>query len=209
MSNQLGLLRTRYPHSVLFPPNCDLSTKPPASCVPARSSGVLMLTSKRRTVDKSSDDGIIRPLSTASVATSQTNGTGISSAAIAGIIIGAFAFGLLTMFISYMFWRRRRIAKANSQAADQYPKAEGPNEGGMNYPTPWDSQGDQNTAVIPSPSPMRQKDRQYQTPPARHDDSSDANAYHSGGSASVIGTAFTSLSPPSYLAATSSNTGTR
>jgi hypothetical protein len=168
-----------------------------------------MLTLKRRTVDKSSDDGLIRPLSSPSVATSQTNGTGIGSAAIAGIIIGSFAFGLLTMFISYMFWRRRRIAQANSQAAIQYPKVEGPIEGGTNHPGPWDSQGDESTAIIPSPSPMRQKDRQYQAPPARYDDSSDADAYHSGGSSSIQGTAFTSLSPPSYLVATSSNTGTR
>ena len=147
---------------------------------------------------------MIRPLGSPSAA-SQTNGTGISSAAVAGIIIGSFAFGLFATFIAYLFWRRHRIAQANSQAATQYPKAEG--EEGTNLPTAWESQGDEITTIASSPSPMRQKDRQYQVAPNRYDNSSDA--YLSGRSLSIQGTAFTSQSPPSYLAATTSNSGTR
>ena len=160
---------------------------------------VAMLTLKRRVVDKASDDGMIRPLSEPSAATSQ-NGTGISSAAIAGIIIGSFAFGILTMFISYLLWRRRRIAQANSLAD---PKVEGSTEGEVDAMA-WNMQGDESNVAIPGPWPMRQKDRHYRTAPIRYDDSSDTRP-----SASIQGTTFTSQSPPSYLAATTSNSGTR
>jgi hypothetical protein len=205
MSSQLDILRRLYPYDVLFPKVCDLGTKPPASCVPASILRcVAILTLSRRTVSKSSDDGIIRPPRTSSNSTSQTNSTGISSAAIAGVVIGSFAFGIFVMFISYMFWRRRRIMQAKSQAADQDPKVEGASWGGMTYPMPWATQGDDESVTTSSPSPRRQKDRQYQTPPTRYDDSGDA-----GRSASMEGTAFTSQNPPSYLAATTTNTGTR
>jgi len=208
MSNQLGILGTLYPYNVLFPKTCDLQTKPPASCVPASILRcVAMLTLNRRTVTKNSDDGIIRPLSSSSAATPQTNSTGISTGAVAGIVIGSFAFGILTMFLSYLCWRRRRIAQVDTQAENPPPKVEGANGGGMTYPMPWATQGDEHTVTVASSSPRRQKDRRYQVPPTRYDDSSDA--YHSRRSASMEGTAFTSLSPPSYLAATTSNSGTR
>lgn len=150
---------------------------------------------------------MIRPLGSPSAVTSQTNSIGISSAAVAGIIIGSFAVGLFATFIAYLFWRRYRIALAKSQAATQYPKADEPNEGVTNLPSPWDTQGEEITTIASSPSPMRQKDRQYQVPPNRYDNSSDA--YPSGGSSSIQGTAFTSQSPPSYLAATTTNSGSR
>lgn len=167
---------------------------------------VTTLTSKRRVVEKASDDGITRPSSSPEAATSQTNSSGISTAAIAGAVIGSFALGILIMFISYMFWRRRRIAQANSLATEEFPKVEAYTEERMNDSMAWGTPGDENTAMIANPS-VRQKGRQYQTPPIRHDDSSDA--YPSGRSVSIQGTAFTSLSPPSYFAATTSNSGTR
>jgi len=195
MSNQLGVLRTQYPYDVLFPKSCDLSLKPPASCVPASILRcVAVLTLNRRTVAKDSDEGITRPPA-AAPATSETNSTGISSASIAGVVIGSFAFGILITFIAYLFWRRRHMA----QAADPQLKVEESSVGGMNYPMPWAAQNDGNSVTTSSPPPRRQKDGQYyQTPPMRYEDSGDA--HRSRQSPSAEGT---SRSPPSYLAATS------
>lgn len=191
MSNQLGVLQSLYPYSVLFPKSCDLSIKPPASCVPAsilRSFATLTL--HRRTVTKDSDEGVIRPPNSPS--NSGTNSTGISSAAIAGVVIGCFAFGILVTFIAYVYWRRRRMAQA--AAANPSRKVEESSMGGMTYPMPWVTHSDGTSVTTSSPSPRRQKDGQYyQTPPTRHEDSGDAPASAEG----------TSRSPPSYLAATS------
>lgn len=194
MNNQLNILNALYPYDVLFPKSCDLSIKPPASCVPASISRcVTLLTLNRRTVAKDSDEGITRP-SNSPFSTTGTNSTGISSAAIAGIVIGCFAFGILVTFIAYIYWRRRRMAQA--QAANPPPKVEESNVAGMTYPMPWVTQSDDNSVTTSSPPPRRQKVGQYyQTPPMRHEDSGDG-----GLSASAEGT---SRSPPSYLAATS------
>jgi hypothetical protein len=160
-----------------------------------------MLTSNRKTVTKNGDDGIIQSPNTPTSA-AQNSGR-ISSAAIAGIVIAVFAVGILLTFVAYLLWRRRRLARAKEQAANP-PKAE--YTGGMSYPRPWEAPGggDDDTIVIAHPTPRRQKDGQYSSPPTRYDGASDA-----GQSASVEGTTFSSPFPPSYVAATTSNAGSR
>jgi hypothetical protein len=208
MSNQLDVLKAMFPYSALFPKSCDLSTKPPASCVPASILHcVSMLTLNRQTVTKGSDDGTTQPASTSAATTTSPTSGGISPAAIAGIVIGSFAFVILVTFVAYVFWRRRRIAQAKLQAVDSHPKREeGAFVGGMNYPTPWTQHGGEG-AVVVNPLPRRQKDGQYSSPPTRYDDSSDA--HHSIRSTSIERTTYASRSPPSYLMATTSNEGSR
>lgn len=165
MSNQLGILQTLFPHDILFPKNCDLTVKPLASCVPAsilRDGSIL--TSNRKTVAQVPDDGNGPPPSS-SAATSQTNAasqmnnTGINAAAVAGMIIGSFVFGIIT-FLACLFWRRHRIPQAKSQ----HPKGKGA-PGLMTQPTPWVARGDENIIVIENASPGLLKDRPLQTLP--------------------------------------------
>jgi len=165
MSNQLGVLQTLFPHDVLFPKNCDLTVKPLASCVPASIlHGGSMLTLNRKTVAQVPDDGNVRPPSSSAAtsqtnAASQTNVTGISAAAVAGMIIGSFVFGIIT-FLACLFWRRHRIPQAKSQ----HPKGKGPS-GRMTQPTPWVARGDENIIVIENPSPGLLKDGPLQPLP--------------------------------------------
>ena len=177
MSNQLGVLQTVFPHDALFPKNCDLSVKPPASFVLAsilRSAS--MLTSNRKTVAKVPDDGNIRPSSSSSAttkstdvnsATSQTKTAGVRSAAIPGIVIGSFAFGVITC-VAFLFWHHRRIAQAKSQDANPYPMGEGP-EGRATQPKPSVAHGDENIIVIENSLPRLQEDGPDQTPPTSDD----------------------------------------
>jgi len=170
MSNQLGVLQTLFPREVLFPKNCDLSVKPPASCVPASIlRGVSALTLNRKTVAQVPDDGNIRP-SISSAATSQTtttsqmNTTGINAAAIAGMVIGSFVFGVIT-FLVFLFWHRHRTAQAKSKGTDPpHPRGKG-SLGRMAQPVPWAAHGDENIILIENPSPGPLKDEPLQTPP--------------------------------------------
>jgi len=170
MSNQLGVLQTLFPYDVLFPKNCDLSVKPPASCVPVSTPcGVSMLTSNRKTVAKVADDGNIQP-SSSSAATSQMNSTsistGINTAAVAGIVIGSFVFGILT-FLVFLFWCHHRVAQDKSRGSNLYTRGKG-STGRMTQPMPW---VDENVVVIENPSPALQGDGSPQTPPTRSDHS--------------------------------------
>jgi len=200
MSNQLDILQKLYPYNVLFPKSCDLAVKPPASCV---SDLILhciaILTLNRKTVAKDSDEGV-RPPNLPLTATPDSDSSRISPAAIAGIVIGSFAFGILITFAAYLYWRRRRIAEARSQGSAP-PKVEESSVAGMTYPMPWAAHGNESTPTVTTPSPRRQKNGQYQTPPTRYEDSNDG--YNSRQSPSMEGTTFTSRSPPSYFVATS------
>lgn len=182
MSNQLDVLQTAFPYAVLFPKNCDLSVKPPASCVPALIlRGVSMPTSNRKTVAKVPDDGNNRQSSSSAAASqtvpSQINNTGIKSAAVAGIVIGSFVFGVIT-FVAFLFLRRHRIAQAKSLKsldANPYPKGEGPSGRSTKQMIPWVARGDENVISIENPSPGLQEEA-YQTPPTPNDHSSNVHS---------------------------------
>lgn len=174
MSNQLGVLQTVFPHDVLFPKNCDLSVKPPASCVAASVlRGVHMLMLNRKTVAKVPDDG--NRSSSSSAAASQTNvkfaasQTGVNAAAIAGIAIGSFVIGVVT-FLAFLFWRHYRTAQAELHDANPHPKAEG-SSGVVTQVT----HNDESIIVIENPSPGPQKVEMHQTPRARDDQASDSH----------------------------------
>lgn len=174
MNNQLNILQTLFPHDVLFPKNCDLSVKPPASCVPASVlRGVHMLTLNRKTVAKVPDDG--NRTSSSSASASQTNvkftasQTGVNAAAIAGISIGSFVIGVVT-FLAFLFWRHYRIAQAKLHDANPHPKAEG-SSGAVTQVT----HNDESIIVIENPSPAPQKVEMHQTPLTRGDQASDSH----------------------------------
>ena len=138
-----------------------------------------MLTLNRKTVAQVADDGNNRP-SSSSVAASQTNTpsqtstTGINAATIAGMVIGAFTFGVVT-FLVCLFWRRHRIAQPKSQGADLHPKGKG-TSARMTQPVPWVARGDENIILIENPSPGLLKDEPLQTPATHSDYLSDAHS---------------------------------
>jgi hypothetical protein len=157
---------------------------------------VSILTSNRKTVGKSAnDDGIIRPSSSSTLVPQTTSRTGISSGAIAGIVIASLVVGASLLLATYLLRRRRRaarIAQANLQAADPFPMAEGSTQ----------PQGGGDTIVIAAnPAPRRQKES---PPPTLRGGSN-----NTGRSAPVGGTTSTPRSLPSYVVAVKTDAGSR